>query len=55
MDSPYHTQRCRGIFFANVRRQISLAGGEGGSQKLGVKALGLLCCEQALCLNAEMR
>jgi len=39
-------------FLANVPRQVSLAGGVGGSQKMGVKALGLLCCQQALCLNA---
>jgi len=38
-----------------VPRQVSLAGGTGGSQKLGVKELGLLCCQQALCLNAKSR
>ena len=36
---------------SNVPRQVSLAGGVGGSQKLGVKALGLLFCQQALCLS----
>ena len=34
---------------------VSLAGGNGGSQEMGVKALGLLCSSQALCLNAESR
>ena len=43
------------VCFANVRRQVSLAGGEGGSQKLGVKALGMLFCQHPLCLNAEPR
>jgi len=37
---------------ANVPRQVSLAGGVAGSQKMGVKALGLLRSSQALCLNA---
>lgn len=32
-----------------------MAGGEGGSQKMGVKALGLPCSSQALCVNAESR
>jgi hypothetical protein len=42
----------RGIIFsANVKGQQSLAGGEGGSQGLGAKALGLLFCQQALCLS----
>jgi hypothetical protein len=41
----------RASFFANVRRQVSLAGGAGGSQKMGAKALGLLLCQQALCLS----
>ena len=45
----------RRLFWANVRRQVSLAGGEGGSQKMGVKALGMLCCQHPLCLNAESR
>ncbi|MCK9590261.1 MAG: hypothetical protein M0Q93_12990 [Terrimicrobiaceae bacterium] len=40
---------------ANVRRQVSLAGRMGGSQKLGVKALGMLCCQHPLCLNAKSR
>jgi len=35
----------------NVPRQQSLAGGAGGSQRLGAKALGLLFCQQALCLS----
>ena len=42
-------------FLANVRRQVSLAGGNGGSQRMGVKALGMLCCQHPLCLNAESR
>jgi len=42
-----------GIYFlANVPRQVSLAGGAGGSQGLGAKALGLHFCQQALCLSA---
>jgi len=40
------------IFLANVPRQVSLAGGAGGSQKMGAKALGLLFALQALCLSA---
>ena len=40
---------------ANVRRQVSLAGGEGGSQSSGVKALGMLFCKHPLCLNAKSR
>ncbi|MCK9589352.1 MAG: hypothetical protein M0Q93_08325, partial [Terrimicrobiaceae bacterium] len=36
---------------ANVPRQVSLAGGAGGSQMSGAKALGLLFCQQALCLS----
>jgi len=40
---------------ANVRRQVSLAGTAGGSQATGAKALGLLFCQQALCLSAEPR
>jgi hypothetical protein len=40
-------------FFFNVPRQQSLAGGAGGSQGLGAKALGLLFCQQALCLSGE--
>jgi len=41
-----------GFCFANVPRQVSMAGGTGGSQEMGVKALGLLFCQQALCLSA---
>jgi len=37
--------------FANVPRQVSLAGGVGGSQETRAKALGLLCFSQALCLS----
>ena len=40
------------IFLANVRRQVSLAGGVSGSPVTGAKALGLLCSSQALCLSA---
>jgi len=40
------------ILLANVPRQVSLAGGAGGSQETGAKALGLLLCQQALCLSA---
>jgi len=40
-----------GYFSANVPRQVSLAGGMGGSQEMGAKALGLLFCHQALCLS----
>jgi len=39
------------ILSANVPRQVSLAGGAGGSNASGVKALGLLFCQQALCLS----
>jgi len=39
------------ILFPNVPRQVSLAGGAGGSHKKGAKALGLLFCQQALCLS----
>jgi len=39
----------------NVPRQVSLAGGAGGSHAMGAKALGLLFCQQALCLSAESR
>ncbi|MEI6073684.1 MAG: hypothetical protein WCS31_18015, partial [Verrucomicrobiae bacterium] len=42
------------ILLPNVPRQVSLAGGAGGSQKSGVKALGLLFCQQALCLSGGM-
>lgn len=42
-------------FPPNVRRQVSLAGGAGGSQETGAKALGLLFCQQALCLSAKPR
>ena len=47
--------RMQAIFWANVRRQVSLAGGKGGSQEPGAKALGLFCSSQALCLSAELR
>ena len=40
---------------SNVRRQVSMAGGNGESQRMGVKALGMLCCQHPLCLNAELR
>jgi hypothetical protein len=43
------------ISFANVPRQVSLAGGNGESNASGAKALGLLFCQQALCLSAERR
>ena len=39
-------------YSANVPRQVSLAGGNGGSNASGEKALGLLFCQQALCLSA---
>jgi len=39
------------MFLANVPRQVSLAGGAGGSHSTGAKALGLLLCQQALCLS----
>jgi hypothetical protein len=39
------------IILANVPRQQSLAGEAGGSQGLTAKALGLLFCQQALCLS----
>jgi len=39
--------------FPNVPRQVSLAGGAGEPKTLGAKALGLLFCQQALCLSAE--
>jgi len=42
-------------FFADVPRQVSLAGAAGGSNASGAKALGLLFCQQALCLSAESR
>jgi len=42
------------IFSANVPRQVSLAGGAGGSQGTGAKALGLLFSQQALCLSGGM-
>jgi len=42
------------IFLANVPRQVSLAGAAGGSQESGAKALGLLFCQQALCLSGGM-
>jgi len=42
-------------FVPNVRRQVSLAGGEDGSQKRGVKTLGMLFFQHPLCLNAEPR
>jgi len=40
------------MLLANVPRQVSLAGGVGGSKENGAKALGLLFCQQALCLSA---
>jgi hypothetical protein len=40
------------IFWANLPRQVSLAGGAGESSETGAKALGLLFCQQALCLSA---
>jgi len=43
----------RAIFFANVPRQVSLAGGARESQRMGVKALGMLFCQHPLCLNAK--
>ena len=39
------------MVIVNVKGQESLAGGEGGSQGLTAKALGLLFCQQALCLS----
>ena len=39
------------FYSANVPRQVSLAGGAGGLQESGAKALGLLFCQQALCLS----
>ena len=47
-------RRSRHIFSANVPRQVSLAGGVRGSQRMGAKALGLLFCQQALCLSGGM-
>ena len=44
----------RYVSLHNVPRQQSLAGGVGGSQGLGAKALGLLFCQQALCLSGGM-
>jgi len=42
------------IFFSpNVPRQVSLAGGAGRSQTTEEKALGLLFCQQALCLSGR--
>ena len=41
------------ISLANVPRQVSLAGGADGSQESGAKALGLLFCQQALCLSGK--
>ena len=38
-DNPYGKGA---IIFANVPRQVSLAGGVGGSHETGAKALGLL-------------
>ena len=46
--------RERLISLSNVRRQVSLAGGAGGSQETGAKALGLLLCQQALCLSGGL-
>ena len=42
------------ISLPNVPRQVSLAGGACGSQRLRAKALGLLFCQQALCLSDGM-
>ena len=39
----------------NVPRQVSLAGAAGGSHATGAKALGLLFCQQALCLSVDSR
>jgi len=47
--------RRRHIFLANVPRQVSLAGGVGGSHGKVVKALGMLFCQHPLCLNAKPR
>ena len=44
----------RDYSLANVPRQVSLAGGAGGSQASGAKALGLLCSSQALCRSGGM-
>jgi hypothetical protein len=45
----------RVVFFIfslpNVPRQVSLAGGNGESHEKGAKALGLLFCQQALCVS----
>jgi hypothetical protein len=38
------------LYFAETR-QVSLAGGAGGSQEKGAKALDMLFCQQALCLS----
>ena len=38
-------------FMPNVPRQVSLAGAAGGSHETGAKALGLIFCQQALCLS----
>jgi len=46
--------RARHIALSNVPRQVSLAGAAGGSQETGAKALGLLFCQQALCLSGGM-
>ena len=42
------------ILLPNVPRQVSLAGGAVGPQSSGAKALGLLFCQQALCLSGGM-
>ena len=39
------------ICLPNVPRQVSLAGGARGSQRMGVKALGMLFCQHPLCLS----
>ena len=49
------SESARFIFSPNVPRQVSMAGGVGESQETGAKALGLLFCQQALCLSAEPR
>ena len=48
-----HRQEIADIL-SNVPRQVSLAGWAGGSHATGAKALGLLFCQQALCLSGGM-
>jgi len=50
-DNLFHERR---FSVSNVPRQVSLAGTAGGSNKMGAKALGLLFCQQALCLSGGM-